>query len=548
MSGGGDVNQIGIAVHGTPSQSFEKGVEKAGNPERLNRSSIEVLPEVEPKMVASPGQSKEFPLLSSRKVRLLSLEKFRLLLSRPKKQISLQKLGEARQQNKSLEKMFKQQEPEKAQNKTRADQQVRDLEQGLKWAKSNHKKAVKLAGPATLKWSVADKTGVPPQLNSTEREALRQLEQAKELVGKFKGKLNQARTNKDEFKTAEKLKSSFASRLEKLERKVSEASAAVNAKFTPLSVKDHKNRVADLGKKLADVEVALKDLKQLNKDVAAGAEKRAGVTPKDFSKKSGRLLEKAEATRTKGPEVLKQAKAKRDKVLEQQTAIKRAAKQAARDEKEMNKAFKKTRRSDQQQERQIQRKQEEAGRKATETRTPETQPQAKNRAIKKSAGLHNLRTQTSAGKPSVSQSGPLSSGLSGNVSWTPEDQALKNRLKRLRGQVVHEPITPSGNTKNFAQLEKQLRRASSVDDLKAVVADRRSSKITLDQQRAYFSLLSKAVMSMAENPQQAEQMNGDLIRDLLKGQPDKIKAAIEQMDKTHIESLQQRLKRLRSRE
>ena len=173
MAGGEGINQVGgVSIQPQP-QSFDEGVQKAGNPQRVNRSSIESLPNVERKLPSSSEGAKEFPPLSSRKVTLQAPGKFRLLLSRPKKEVKLQDLGGVQQQNKILSKMFERQAPKTAQNKPQAEQQVKDLEDGLKWAKGNHKKAAKLADSAMLKLSVADKTGVPAKLTTVEKRLYR---------------------------------------------------------------------------------------------------------------------------------------------------------------------------------------------------------------------------------------------------------------------------------------------------------------------------------------------------------------------------------------
>ena len=546
MAGG--VNQVGdVAVQGVQPQSFDAGVEKASNPQRINRSSIETVKGAKRTVIPSPGEAKEFPPLSSRKVSHLSPGKFRLLLSRPKKEVSFQDLGGVKQQNKTLSSMFERQEPAKARNKAQAQQQVRDCEDGVKWAKSNHKNAAKLADSATLKLSVADKTGVPAKLTPVEREALQQLEQAKELVGKFEGKLHGARTVKDEFKTVEKLKDSFSSRLGKLEKKLSEASSAVNARFTPSSVSDHKSRVSDLGKKLASVETALKDLNKLTKEVAVAEERHSGATPKEFRAKVQKFHAQAETIRKKGPEVLRQAKSKRDQVLAQQAETRRAAKQAAREEKEINREFKKLGRLDRQQDRRIQQAHADAGKKTQKRSTSEVQAQARKASPKQRASVNDQPSRVSAKQKPVSRPSASKSRLSGKASWTPEDQALENRLKRLKGQVAHDPVTASGKAKTYGQLEKQAHNISSVDDLKALVADRRSSRITVSQQRKYLGLLSAAVMGMAKNPAHAKQMNGDLIRDVLREQPDEARAAIELLDKTKTASLQRSRDQLRAK-
>ena len=499
MAGGDGVNQVGGGSVQPQPQSFDEGVHQAKNPQRLNRSSIESLPDTERKLPSSSEEAKEFPPLSARKVTRQAPGKFRLLLSRPKKPVSMQDLGGVKQQNKLLSKMFERQAPKIAQNKPQAEQQVKDLEDGLKWAKSNHSKTAKLASSALLKLSVADKAGVPPQLTTVEKAALQEFDHSQELVEQFKGKLTVAKADKSEFKTVEKLKDSFASRLEKLERKISEASKTVNAKFTPLSVNDHKSRVSDLEKKLAAVETALKNLNQLGQNVAGAEETHPGSTPKNFDDKVQKLATKAEAVRGKGPEVLGKAKNKRDQVLQQQADIKKTAKQEARDKKEMDKAYK------------------------------------------------DLDKLQPVKKKPLSRSKSVNSGLSGKTNWSPEDQALANRLKRLRGQITHDTITSSGNAKKYAQLERQLHNISSVDDLKAVVADRRASKITPDQQRKYLGLLNAAVQGMVKNPQFAEKMNDDLIKDVLKEQPSEARAAIKQLYNSYTDSLQRRLDRLRGR-
>ena len=539
MAGGEGVNQVGgVAVHDTQPQSFDEGVERASNPQRLNRSSIESVPGAKRKVFSPTGESKEFPPLSSRKVTLQPLEKFRLLLSRPKKEINLQDLGGVRQQNITLSKAYDRQAPKAAKNKTQAEQQVKGLNDGLKWAKSNHKKAVKLASSVALKQSIADKTGVPAELKSAEREALKQLDQAQDLVGKFESKLAEAKAGRSEFKTVEKLKDSFSSRLEKLEKKISAASRSVDARLTPLSVNDYKSRVSELEKKLAVVESVLKDLNQLGQDVAVAEEGHAGTTPERYAQKVQKLLGKAETVRAKGPEVLQKAKTKRDQVLEQQANFKRAKKQAARDQKEINKAYEKANPS-------------QSLSRARRVRAPEiqtrtqtkaaAQPQPGKDTLKKRVSQNDLNKHNSARAKSRSKSNSTSSASSG----TTRELSLENRLKRLRDEVYHEPITPSGNAKNFEQLKKELFSISSVDDLKTVVANRRSSKITIDQQQRYLGLLSAAVQGMAKNAQYAEKMDEDLIRDVLKEQPDEARAAIKKLSNTRTDILQRRLDRLR---
>ena len=220
----------------------------------------------------------------------------------------------------------------------------------------------------------------------------------------------------------------------------------------------------------------------------------------------------------------------------------------------MHKAYKGMIKGDSHQDRQIQKKYEELGKKdrrnsASELQyrsQPKTQPQAPKSAPKKSAATGHLDKLKPVQKKPVSRSKPTGSELSGKASWSPEDQALANRLKRLRGQITHDTIVSSGKPKNFEQLKQQLHSISSVDDLKAIVADRRASKITPDQQRRYLGLLNAAVQGMAKNPQYAEKMNADLIRDVLKEQPGEAKTAIKLLHNTNTDSLQRRLDRLRS--
>lgn len=306
MSGGDNINRVGtVSVHQPQPQSSNEDVHKATSPQRLNRSSIEALPDAQPKLAKSPDKKAKFTPFSSRKITHLLPEKFRLLFSRPKKTVGLQDGNGIREQNKKLSKMFK-----------------------------------------------------------------RQIAKLKKL---------------------------------------------------------QKNLQQKLGKN-------------------------------------------AETAKTKVQQEMKEVKAQATKNL------------------------------------------------------------AQSKPVPKRTNNHSK---------------PVSSQLRGKMSWTPEDQALANRLKRLRGEVAHDPITSSGTPKTFDQLNEQLHSISSVEDLKAVVADRRASKITPDQQRRYLGLLNAAVRGMAKNSQYAETMNADLIRDVLKEQPHEAKAAIKQMYDTQADTLQRRLDRLR---
>ena len=306
----------------------------------------------------------------------------------------------------------------------------------------------------------------------------------------------------------------------------------------------------------AAVETALKDLNQLGKDVAGAEETHPGSTPKKFDEKAQKLAEKAEAVRSKGPEVLGKAKNKRDQVLQEQADMKKAAKQAVRDKKEMNKAYNDLRRVDRQQDQQVQKKHVELGRKGRRHSAPEIQqrskeqaqiqPQFKKGTVKRNATTDDLdKLQQPVKKKSLSRSKSGNSGLSGKKSWTPEDQALENRLRKIKGLISHETITSSGNPKSFAQLEKQLHSISSIKDLKALVADRRASKITIGQQRRYLGLLNAVVQGMSKNSDHAKKMNESLIKDVLKEQPSEARVAIKSMHNSITDALQRRLDRLK---
>ena len=552
MNDGIGLNRTGdVAIQGTQPESYDQGVEKASNPQRLNRSSIETVPGTKRKVLSSPSEAKEFTPLRKRKIAALLSHKIKLLVSRPKKRVDLQNLGGVQQQNKALTKMYGLKADKTAQTKPQAEKLVQDFQDGVDWAKSNRKKAAQTAKPALQKQAAADKAGVPANLTPVEQEALQELDVARELVSQFEGKLAEAKSDRRDFNRAEKMQESFTAQLEKLEQTVSDASRMVKTRFAPLSLKDHNDRVASLEKQLPAAETALKELNKLAGDIAKAEEKHSGVAPKQFDERVKKLSEKAQSVQSKGPEVLEQAKSKRNQIKSGQLAQKQAKKENARAEQEIQKFQKK----DQRQDNSIQKKQRPQGQKTTATQ-PSRPKQPAPKASNKTDGIESvasLEKRLNALKNSpIGEAVPQGANLknlqtqkAGSAEWSETDEALERRLQKLKGEVVHEPITPGVPGKSFEDLRQQIHNISSVDDLKAVIADRRATDIPMSKQHRFMGLVVAVVQGMAKNPTFAEQMSEGLIRDILPYHKEEANEAIAFMGKTRTENLERRLDMLR---
>ena len=513
---------------------------EASNPQRLNRSSIRAHKSTRSQISSSAPSDQKAKPLSARKVNVLPDSQVK---SELRNHALSQELKGTQQLLKGLHQFYQKEGHKEVARGQKLDKQVHDWEVGFKNARQVHKQAVKQAKSGTFKLALEKTTHQPAALTPAEKQAQKQLEEATELLTAFKGKHHQVRQAKKDLDSAHKKARTFDQKLSRLEQQLQEAAGVLNSRGVPASLKARKHQVEVLESKLTVVKKIQKKITGLEKEMAAEAAKHPEAAPSDFSSKVTRMKDLATGARAQGKENLAGAKMSRDQAA-------RAQKKARKDEQELAKSSKQALRSDKKQDRQIQQRHEQAGNRTRRNQVhPESSRTSKIRqepsTRKASASKKQLTAETRARQPTApTQKAPRTSAISSTSRWTAEDQALLERFETHKSSHQLKAIKPKSG-KSFEQLEKQLWKAKSVDDIRQVVVDRRATKIPVNKQQAYLGLLNSAVQGLARNPVEVEKMTPGLIKDLLKEQPEEARAAIKLMQKTQTENLEKRLRNLR---
>lgn len=509
--------------------------EKAQNPQRLNRSSIESMKGVQPQLASSESEVKN-TALTSRKVSRVPADQLEPKLSGTRPGSSSRQLEIRGNEIKVLQK-FLALDKEKPTTKAGFDQQIREWENGISVVKKIQKEAVKQASSGDSKLAVAEITNTAPEaLTPSEVQAQNQKEEVAFLLNQFKDRLGKTKQVKKEFEETSKATKKLDAELTKLEAKLSKAAEVFTKKTTQGTGKQHQQQVKELETELASVKKALKDAGKLQKQAISEEKKHAGATPGNFEQRLQKLKHQAGVIQNLGPKAIGKAKVARDHVLQNEAKVKQQQKEARQAEikakkqfrtetREMNKAINKTLKQDVTQDRQIQKKHGQAGDRL--------------KGSHRSSDLTRTKAGSFRNPPRTTQK-PSNPPRSRAPDGIPE--ARKKTTQQARDHFKGIKAEPG---KKFDQLAEQLRSIKSINDLKQVVADRRSTKITPDQQVKYLGLLKSAVRGMAKNARFAEKLTPDLIRNVLKEQPDEARAAIKLMHKTQAENLEKRFNQLR---
>ncbi|MFK0569485.1 hypothetical protein, partial [Endozoicomonas sp.] len=154
----------------------------------------------------------------------------------------------------------------------------------------------------------------------------------------------------------------------------------------------------------------------------------------------------------------------------------------------------------------------------------------------------------------------------GQVKSSSNSPSSKGYVKNTRNNNVNRPQTtgiggggpskgpsksPANNTQNFLsgirgkpktfqQLQYQLRAACSPKDIKQVLADRQSSKLSLQDHGRYQSTLRRSMTNMASNPDTAHKLDSSFIKQVLRGDKAAINHTIASWGKADIAHMEER--------
>ena len=521
MSGTGGINHL-ANIRGQQPDLADQDVGKARAPQKLNRHSIETRPGTSGQVRG--GVKRERKPLSSYRVSVIPNKEVRKQLGQRTQDKLTVKLDATRQKLDSLKNAL----PTKSRASSsisECDSEIQKLKLTIKTARRVFRSANENAASETLS---SQYSSTDPLLLSQTKE---QLAEASSLLKELEGKLSNIKNLKKEFMATAKSAQTLENKLLKLEKNLKKVDAVLNKKAKNITVSQHQAQIDHLSKQLKIIKNTGSDGIKLKRKALKEEAQHTGVTPHNFEQRLNSIQVSSEQLKTSISNLLNQSKSAKSQAV---IAEKQAKKEQTAETKEINEAYNRMMAADRPQNK----KQTHTGiRSQRKMNSPDLRTTTQTRANPTQRRRDNTSKLSSSGTRSALR------GKTG--TWTAKDAALEKRLAALKDQVYHDKITPGKSGQSFEQLEDRLWHLNSIDDLKSVVADRRATKITIPQQRKYLGLLKAAVQGMAKNTVHAEQMTSELIKDMLKEQPDEARTAINLMHKTKSENLEKRLNRLR---
>ena len=409
-------------------------------------------------------------------------------------------------------------------------------------------------------------------LSPAEVEAVKQLEEVRELKAEYKEVQAGARKHQARFKEERSIGKQLETTMKGLESKLTKARAKLDGKRISESGAGHQARVDSLKSARSEVATLAKEVQSFEKKVGKTVH---GAVSEELSNRLKTMTEKMEPLKQEASEKLTVAKTERDVVVSEE---KKAAKQKAKDDKAFSREVGKQLRQDSRQGRGVQKQHEARGKKSqsapsspiqsrkSSTRTSSSAPNtptptrksapARQESVAKPDSKPQLKRSDSVRRSSVQpkpQSTTTHTKSAGTLFATKSEKFKLSEGTPLAGGLMDTDLIPHmtgirGTTKTFAQLEKQIFSFETLDDLKQIIADRHASKLTVSQQGKYYGLMLRAVAGAPKRPAIAKEMTEDFIRVVLKNDRTERNEALKNLDKAQVEVLEKRLSDLKKRD
>ena len=433
------------------------------------------------------------------------------------------------------------------------------------------KSALKEAKSGLKKIAMADvtKTQVSP-LSPAEVEAVKQLEEVRELKAEYKEVQAGARKHQARFKEERSIGKKLETTMKGLESKLTKTRAKLDGKRLSESGAGHQARVDSLKSAKSEVAALAKEVQSFEKKVGKTVH---GAVSEELSNRLKSMTDKMEPLKQEASEKLTVSRAERDVVV---TKEKKAAKQKVKDDKDFAKQVSKQLKGDARQDRGVQKRHAALGKKSQSI--PSSPTQARKSSTRTTSSAPNTPTSTrksassrqeSVAKPdskpqlkrtnsvrrNSAQPKPKSTTHTKSAGALLAAKSEKSNLSGgtpLAGGLMDTDLIPHmsgirGTTKTYKQLENQIFSFETLDDLKQIIADRHASKLTGPEQSRYYGLMLRAVAGAPKRAAIAREMTESFIKVVLKNDRAERNEALKNLNNAQVEALGKRLSDLKKK-